>query len=186
MREGETIIEINKNDLLDTGRKRICYRHPNNPYRCLKIDINDSGLNQRDLDAYYNVSPILREYLPTYFGIIRTSKGKALETELIADESGIPSKSIYEYYISHKISLSLKNELGKLFSLLIENKIYLYDLNPKNILIQEKEGDQFIKFIDLKNLNYSNSFLQLEKIDFFGKIKMKRRIKKFNQKWLNL
>ena len=179
------IIEVTDSDLIEKGKKRHCYQHPDNPNSCLKIEINETRLNQNDLRAYEQIPEIIKPYLPSYYGIHKTSKGYALECELITDDSGTPSKSFYYYHQNKSISTAITSELEYFFDLLRKNHVNLYDLNPKNILIQRRQGEEKIKFIDLKNLNISNSFLPLEHIRFFAQLKMKRRINRFKKKWLS-
>jgi hypothetical protein len=180
----QSIIEINDSDLIEKGNKRNCYRHPQNPHSCLKIEINEAHLNQNDLKSYEQISDVIRPYLPSYYRLCKTSKGHALECELITDDSGEPSKSYYYYHLNEKISTSVTHQLEYFLHLLLEHRINLYDLNPKNILIQRQQGEEKIKFIDLKNLNISNSLFRLEHLHYFAQLKMKRRIKKFKTRWL--
>lgn len=177
------ILHLDDSLLIETGKKRLCYIHPINNKACLKVEIGSENLNQRDLDAFRKIHHILESYIPKYYGIKQTSKGPALECELITDDTGQPSKSLY-HYINNGMPEKVYHDLKKFFEIILHHNIYLYDLNPKNFLVQDNEGIQKLRFIDLKNLNKSNSIIPLEKYRFFAQRKLKRRIKRFNKKFI--
>ena len=177
------VIYLNETFLIERGKKRLCYTHPLKDKVCLKVEIGSKNLNQQDLDAFHKIHPLLGSYLPKYYGIKKTSKGPALECELIIDDTGQPSKSLY-HHLNEGMPENVYHELDKFFEIILTQDIYLYDLNPKNFLVQNNHGKQKLRFIDLKNLNKSNSILSLEKYRFFAQRKLKRRIKRFNKKFI--
>ena len=77
------IIELTDSDLIEKGKKRNCYRHPDNPNSCLKIEINETRLNKNDLNAYGQIPEVIKSYLPNYYGIHKTSKGMPLSANLL-------------------------------------------------------------------------------------------------------
>jgi len=183
MSEDMDILYLDDSLLIERGKKRLCYTHPHNTKKCLKVERGSKNLNQQDFAAFHKINSILESYIPKYFGMKQTSRGLALECELIVDDTGQPSKSLY-YYLNNDASCNVLHELDKFFDIILTHDIYLYDLNPKNFLIQDIQGIQKLKFIDLKNLNKSKSILPLEKYRFFARRKLKRRIKRFNEKFI--
>ena len=184
MSEDIDILYLDDSLLIERGKKRLCYTHPHNTKKCLKVERGLKNLNQQDFDAHQKIYTILESYIPKYFGMKQTSRGLALECELIVDDTGQPSKSLYYYYLNDGISSDVLYELDKFFDTILTHDIYLYDLNPKNFLVQDIQGIQKLRFIDLKNLNKSNSILPLEKYRFFARRKLKRRIMRFNEKFI--
>ena len=181
------VIILNDNLLINEGATRKCYRHPLDSTKCLKVAKNNSAVNEQDLQAYQRVQPLLRNHIAGYEDrLADTNLGKALVCELIRDDEGNPSASFAEYRRSNdSVEENLASQFAHFFDKISRENLFFYDLNPKNFIIQRtSEGTRLI-YTDLKSLGKTRTLVALEKIPFFAKTKLRRRISRFKRRFLH-
>ncbi|NCB49437.1 MAG: hypothetical protein EOM53_01995 [Alphaproteobacteria bacterium] len=178
-------IKMNLTEIIFKGKSRLVYKHPTEEKKCIKIanpDNLDCNINLIDLKNYKILKKYLNPFLPHYEDrLLKTDKGLGLVSEMIIDHDNKKSLSIGEFKKKYKkIPFSIQKELKEFIKIVIKNKLFLYDYNFNNFIIQEKSKNVYkLYFIDCKSLNKSRSYIPIEKISFFALIKLKRRIKRF-------
>lgn len=171
-------------DLIGQGATRECYLHPIRTDRCVKVlkkSLNEKIL-EREIKTYFKVKYLLDDLIPQYDGVLaETDKGKGLVCELFRDDNGQLSKPISYYIKKGKVGKDIVRELYYFAYQLMEHDLYFYDFNLKNFVVQIKNGQKKLKYVDLKSYdnNKSWTFLKLEKIfDSLAKIIMQRRLQR--------
>lgn len=171
-------------DLIGQGATRECYLHPFRTDKCVKVlkKSSDTKILEREIKAYFKVKYLLDDLIPKYDMILaETDKGKGLVCELFRDDNGKLSKTIGYYLKNGKLEEDIIRELYYFIYQLMEHDLYFYDFNLKNFVIQIKNGQKKLKYIDLKSYdnNKSWTFLKLEKIfASLAKIIMQRRLQR--------
>ena len=169
--------------IIGRGASRTCYEHPNNKNLCIKI-YNKKGYGEKELEeeikVYQEVKTKLSPYICHYEEeLVPTNKGKGLATEIIRDDSGEISSSLIRKY--KQVTEELYQQLDDFCQRLIKDKIFFYDFNIANFVVQEKDNHQYLKYIDLKSYKKYKpwTYLRLERIiPYLAQRALKQRIKK--------
>ncbi len=134
------MIKISDENLIGSGTRRVCYRHPSNPELCIKIPKpTRHGIKQQNREIIYyryladRAIPLKR--ITAYHGTVGTSLGTGYLYDLITDEDGQFSRQFSDF-------LSEENDRSDEYIEVIEtlehyffdNRVLFYDLNPWNIL----------------------------------------------------
>ncbi len=190
------------------GWKRVCYIHPDDPTRCIKVGFKgrvrgwgwrdrlttlrfDRGaaevLNRREWKAFCRAGAVLADYVPRYHGPIATTLGEGLEIDLVRDGGGEPAKQLRPWLLNAPAEqgAKLRAQFDALFDLLFQHEIWLFDLNMSNFVVQETEdGAPRVWLIDLKRAADSKEFLQITAWTRSQKRrKLARRIQRFDDKF---
>lgn len=174
-------------DFIGKGATRNCYLHPDNPKKCVKvlIDPKKTKLLKRELASYLILHEPMRDFITEYdTELAETDKGPGLVSELLKNDDGSLCKPIWKYMKQGRIDPTLDEELKAFTRLLLRHKLYFYDFNVNNFVVQVRNGAKKLKYIDLKSYNNNKSwtFLKLEKVfSPLAKIIMVRRLKRFYQ-----
>lgn len=166
---------------INKGTNRVCYKHPNDKTKCLKIDLRENKETKRELKYYKKLieKDIPFDFLSKYYGEVDTNLGKAEVFELIRDNDETISMEV-DKYLKNSNSIEEIENLLKLVPLLkkyiYENKIFVKDLNTVNIMYQQNIDKSRLVIIDgLSHSNY-NPFFYI--CDYFLN-------KKINRSWNN-
>ena len=169
--------------IIGKGASRTCYEHPENKNLCIKI-YNKKGYGEKELEEEIKIYQTVKEKLTPYLcqyeeKLISTNQGLGLATEIIRDDTGeisLPLAKKHAY-----VREEFYKQLDDFCNRLLQNKIYFYDFNVANFVVQEKDNHQYLKYIDLKSYKRYKpwTYLKLEKIiPYFAQIALKQRIKK--------
>lgn len=172
--------------MIHHGRVRACYYHPDNPQLCVKVALQKkhNKLLQKEIDNNELFQKTLSSYVTRYYELVPTNYGLGLISDLITDTpTNTLSLRLRDWLKIHKsISPELQEQFQDFFKRLLKYKLWFYDFNNENFLVQ-KQGDKLrLVFVDTKSLNRNNSwsFFKLEYIiPTLAKIRMKRRIHRF-------
>ncbi len=135
-------------DLVGKGRERICYVHPAESGRAIKITPGPvRKQTDRELNFYRGLKrrkKVNYKHIPQYVGPIKTNLGLGQVFELISDYDGRVSKSML-WYLEEGYSLDYFEErLQILHQYFLENQlIFNHDMYAGNILVKrnsESEG----------------------------------------------
>ncbi|MDD4556446.1 MAG: YrbL family protein [Alphaproteobacteria bacterium] len=168
---------------IGNGAVRECYIHPFDKSKCVKVlsSSKDYRILKREIKYYPYIQAILGDFIVEYENeLVQTNKGLGLVCELLRDDNDELSKPISSY----KMDKELKTELDFFVYNLIQHDLFFYDFNLKNFVVQIKNGEKKLKFIDLKSFesNKSWSFLKMEiLIPQLARTIMIRRIKRLYQ-----
>ncbi len=201
---GPAPVDLVKATCIGHGWKRICFIHPNDPSRCIKVGYwgrikgwgwrdrlfnmrLDRGagavLNRRELQAYGRIGTVLADYVPRYHGPIATTLGDGLECDLVRDATGGPAKQLRPWLANATAEEAaiLRAQFDPLFDLLHRHEIWLFDLNTSNFVVQKSEdGTPRMWLIDLKRAADHKEIFQVGAWTRGQKHrKLTRRIKRF-------
>ncbi len=180
------------------GGNRLCFVHPNNPDRCLKV-IHPGSLKKirknkswykrlRSLESFddnlreqkaYNqkalktVDPDIWLHLAKWYGMIETNIGMASETELITNGDDI-AETLEVYLFREGITNEIKLAIEEFHTWLEKHLVLTKNLIPHNLVISRRDKKIIIKIVDGLG---SQAFIPLPNYSsFFAKRYVKRRI----------
>ncbi len=180
------------------GGNRMCFVHPANPSRCLKvvhpglpskiknnkswykrfrsIESFDDNLREQkayDQKALKNNDPNLWLHLAKWYGMTETSIGIASETELIRNGDKI-AESLETYLFREGITEEIKASIEDFEQWLKDHLVLTKNLIPHNLVLDYQNDKIVIKIIDGLG---SQAFIPLPNYsDFFAKRYIHRRI----------
>ncbi|WP_419776863.1 YrbL family protein [Malaciobacter marinus] len=163
------MLKLNEDLLVNKGTNRACYKHPLEHNKCIKIDLIENNETKRELKYYKKLIKDNTSFkmISHYYGSIITNLGKAEVFELIKDYDGSVSKEIDQYMLDSSYSIEDIEEILKNISLLkkylYENKIYVKDLNPVNVVFQKinTSTNRLVIIDGLAHSNYNPFFIKL-------------------------
>ena len=177
-------IELNDSYLVNKGTNRACYIHPHDAQKCIKITFSGNFKETNREIKYYNFlkkRAVSWDMLALYYGNVDTNLGEGECVEIIKDYNGNISKDLDKYIFDGAIDKEIPNIvelLSKLKKYLYQEKIYVKDLNPINIVYKkfnETEG----KLVIIDGLAHSNYIPFSMNIDSYV-------LKKIDSSWKNL
>ena len=180
------------------GGNRMCFVHPDNPSRCLKvvhpglpskiknnkswykrfrsIESFDDNLREQkayDQKALKNDDPNLWLHLARWYGMTETSIGIASETELIRNGDTI-AETLETYLFREGITEEIKASIADFEQWLKDHLVLTKNLIPHNLVLDYQSEKIVIKIIDGLG---SQAFIPLPNYsDFFAKRYINRRI----------
>lgn len=160
---------LDKNGYITKGNNRLLFLLDDFPGKCLKIStpermrelrkntthwykkirpITCFSENLKDLRGYKvidkKIANDVYDYIPNYYGIIKTNLGDGILIEYIDN-----AISIRQYIQKNGFTDILKNELEKLFKILYKNNIQVRDLNLSNFIVKITDNNKImLKLID--------------------------------------
>lgn len=178
-------IHLSDKSPLSKGMERRCYLHPNDPRLVVKVPlhsgVSECQANEDELRGYQLLKEdnITLDFISHCYGFISTDLGKGLLCDCIRDDNEEVSKTIWDVVIYQEecdIEYVLK-VINKFCSFLIINRVWIYDLNLKNIVLQRKaDGSYHPYIIDLKGRSANTEFIPISRyIPYFALRKLKRR-----------
>lgn len=161
-----------------SGSNRHCYRHPEQPDRCLKI-VRPENIearyqrqpplkkvlgkkrlddNRQELDAHAQSAlrrllhqgqdELAWSHLPRFYGETRTTLGLANESELLLDTQGKPAETL-ERYLARKNFDSFARELVHEFTDWLRlTGVLTRNLLPHNLVIAARDGGSKLFLVD--------------------------------------
>jgi len=179
------MISLDAGDLISSGTGRVCYLHPTNPNRVIKLPAGGKKealqANMRELKGY---QLLIREHVDLCcishcYGFVETDRGTGLVCDCIRDDNGEISKTIRDIVVCEDgcdID-SILQVAEKLCDLLISKNIFLFDLNLGNIVLRRMHTGAFqAVVIDLKGRYENHEFIPLSSyLKYFARKKLKRR-----------
>ncbi len=172
-------------DFIGKGATRNCFLHPENPDKCVKVLINPkkTKLLQRELNTYRFLRERMQKFIAEYDPEPAvTDKGLGLVCELLKNDDGSLCKPIWKFVRNGRLDPTLDGQIYDFTQTLLKNKLYFYDFNLNNFVVQINNGVKKLKYIDLKSYNSNKSwtFLKLEKVfSPLAEMIMVRRLKRF-------
>ena len=193
------MIELNGITPFAEGGNRICFVHPNNSDRCLKVihkgllekikknkpwykkfrslESFDDNLRERDgynQKALKKNDPEVWKHLAIWYGMKETSIGMASETELIRNGDEI-AETLESYLSKNGLTIEIKNAIKDFQSWLREHLVLTKNLLPHNLVLKKENNKIIIKIIDGIG---SHAFIPLPVLfRFFAKRYVEKRIK---------
>ncbi len=135
------ILEI-IDDPIGEGQERVCYQHPEDPGKVIKLQKSENRKQtRRELKLYHRLlrrKNIDYSQLPRYYGKVCTNLGEGFVTDLIRDYDGDISNSLYWYFERGYPVEEFSTYLSDLKKYLLDNQIvFSEDLRRTNVLFQK-------------------------------------------------
>lgn len=179
------MIFLNETNLISRGQLRACYQHPEKIDRIVKVPAGEEKeqlkANVSELKGYHS---LMLKHTDLFcvshcYGFVSTNLGRGLECDCIRDESGRISKTLWDIIIfedNPDIDYIVK-VIKNFCDYLITQKIFLFDLNLKNIALRQlHDGSYQPTAIDLKGVYDNHEFIPVStSFEFLGKKKLRRR-----------
>jgi len=177
--------------LSDSSSSRICYVHPLDSGKIIKINRAERkgrsiDFNALEFKAYQAMSDRLKAFFPKCYGYEDTNLGKGLVFERIIDYAEYEDKAKHFPPVlaelirarSPLLNRELLDKLKEFFALLEKEKICSNSLQIENIAVQTtKDGKTRIISPDCK-LTEHREFIPVCRVPFFLKRKIRRRAKR--------
>ena len=149
------IDHLDKNKLLAKGNERLCYIHPEDETKVIKITHKKGGgRSQNKMEANYYACLEQRgtpmTHLADCYGWVEVEGEKGLMFERVSDADGQTSKTLNEMIKEQSLTLEeIKALLQELIDYIEREKIVFVDSSFDNIVVQQSEdGSQKLVIID--------------------------------------
>lgn len=185
-----------------SGGNRLCFRHPTNPERCLKVIRPDRTpvirraekrfpANLRPLSVFDenrvevavldylhgNYPAQITKYLPRSFGLTETDLGAAHETELICDASGLISQTLEQYVWVNGLNPVVEQAIQTFKNDWAFEPPRTRDLIPHNFVVRLEDKNAHLMLIDGFGKKPS---IEFPFADLLNSLRLKRRFKNFD------
>lgn len=183
-----SIIELNQGLVIGRGLHRVCYRHPQDNDKCIKVIVHGDGSETEREIAYYRLLEkrnISWAMLPKYHGSLDTNQGKGFVFDLINNTDGTGALTLESYF--YDASLLMDNEEGiynaltHLYDYLLAENIVTMNIKAKNIIYQRHSATAGILFI-VDNIGNSDFLPIASYLPLLGQAKIKRKWQRFIDK----
>ena len=172
--------------VIGKGAHRVCYRHPLDQNKCIKIAKDADDATQALESKYYEkllAAHIDWKHLSQYYGVVETNLGNGYVYQLIKDFDGTISTSLAEYLggnVDKNISSdAMLGSLRELKHYLLDNKIIVRNLRPYNVMFQRISQTKGIAVI-IDNIGHHNNFYHLsDRIAFLARKDIQKKWRKF-------
>ncbi len=179
------MLRITSDLLVGKGLHREVFVHPDDPSKCIKIDVAGHGAEAAREAAYYRV---LRKrgvpftMLAGYHGYVDTDRGEGTVFDLIRDADGQVSRTL-EYYLEDADELErnldgLLEALPRLHAYLLEWKVLTMNIKPKN-LVYAKGCDGEGRLVVVDNIGNSDFLPLCTHIGALASRKIQRKWSRF-------
>jgi hypothetical protein len=183
-------IFLTKDLIIAEGNSRICYNHPFDSSKVLKISKNKyNKFSDNDMeDIYFNYlknKKVDLSHLTKSYGFIETNLGKALLVDKVIDFNGKISLSFKDYILKSKITEKEDFLVNELKQYIFENTILFLDVHLTNVFCCEYEKGKY-KLIIIDGLGTARDKLRLKlyfEFKWYAKYKISKQWNKFIKKY---
>ncbi|MCG6889398.1 MAG: hypothetical protein LJE92_07415 [Gammaproteobacteria bacterium] len=180
--QNQTILQLS-GDPLGAGQERLCYAHPDDASRVVKIQKTDANKQtRRELALYARLKRRgLRnfEHIPRYYGEVETNLGQGFVVDCVADYDGQISRSLWWYFEQGYPLSEFSSYLEDLRCYLLDNQVFFsVDMGRYNILFQKLSPER-ARLVVIDGLGNHTAINWLDHIDFFARRKIQRRWQRF-------
>lgn len=173
------MLTINTENSIGKGRDRVCYEHPTQSNRCIKVTHKDPKQSINDKNYYKKLEKrnISWDMIARYYGEEETSLGTGLVFEKILD---------YDNKVSQPLNIAINSihdeatlnaiieKLAVMRDYLLQEKIIFRDLRPQNILFCRVSPDEF-KLVIIDGIGNSDYIPLADYAAWYARRKIKRR-----------
>lgn len=136
------MIDLSNAPLVGKGSSRICYVHPEDERKCVKvIYTRRQDINQLEMKHYrrFQRRRVSWELMARPYGFVETTAGEGAVFSLSRDFDGGISKPL-DWYLAHEqmngMSLQLQKALEQFKAFLFREGIVVRELKPDNLVYQ--------------------------------------------------
>lgn len=195
------MIELRDDLIFAEGGRRICFIHPEDSNRCVKIlsPAGDPAQRRRSAVWYKRVRPLssfddnYRElasfrvlerhgesvwnHFPRCYGIQPTSRGDGIVTDLIRNHDGGIPKTVRQYIATQGKTAELSKALETFFDLLLTQRVVTRDILDHNLVVQVREEGLRVVMID--GFGLSDAIPVTRWFSGMARLKVFRKIRRF-------
>lgn len=190
------MIELPKDHLdplvVGVGRHRVCYIHPKDPRKCIKV-IYNSGSHafqeiKREVSYYRHLEKYLKDWsgLPRFYGEVNTNLGIGYVYDRIIDFDGRPSETMDQRYRDIHTEASFIEEkllVDNLEKYLLDNHVVTMTLKPYNILCHRISRNELFPVI-CDNIGVA-AFVPLAYVcPWYARVTIRRSVAHFRKDYL--
>jgi len=171
---------------IGAGQERVCYRHPDDPGKVVKIQKGEIvKQTHRELRFYHWLqrrNMVNFRHLPRFYGQAETNLGPGFIVDLISDYDGTVSRSLLWHFEQGYPIREFIPYLVELRQYLVENLIvFSADMSRYNVLLNRiSTGEARLVVID--GLGNHSAINFLDSIPWFARRKIRRRWERFYSK----
>jgi hypothetical protein len=168
---------------IGAGQERICYQHPDDESKVVKIQKGDSDKQtRRELALYASLERRGMndfEHIPRFHGKVLTNLGSGFVVDRIADYDGVVSNSLWWHFERGYPVTEFLPYLEELRRYLLENRIvFSVDMGRYNILLQKLSPNR-ARLVFIDGLGNHSAINWPDNIGFFARRKIRRRWQRF-------
>ncbi|MGD2171164.1 MAG: YrbL family protein, partial [Gammaproteobacteria bacterium] len=176
------VLQIN-GEPLGIGQERVCYRHPDDAGKVVKIQRGESDTQtRRELELYRSLERRGMDdysHLPRFYGRVDTNLGPGFVVDLVADFDGSVSKSLWWHFERGYPVAEFDAYLDELGRYLLENRIvFSVDMGRYNVLFQKLSGER-ARLVVIDGLGNHSAINWLDNFAYFARRKIERRWRRF-------
>ena len=168
---------------IGSGQERVCYLHPDDDSKVVKVQKGEIDTQTRRELALYDS---LRrrgiddfEHIPRFYGRVQTNLGSGFVVDRIADYDGGESRSLWWHFERGYPLAEFAPYLEELRRYLLANRIvFSVDMGRYNILFQ-KMSPQRARLVVIDGLGNHTAINWLDNIGYFARHKIRRRWRRF-------
>ena len=168
---------------IGSGQERVCYLHPDDDSKVVKVQKGEidtqtrrelalyDSLQRRGIDDF--------EHIPRFYGRVQTNLGSGFVVDRIADYDGGESRSLWWHFERGYPLAEFGPYLEELRRYLLANRIvFSVDMGRYNILFQ-KLSPQRARLVVIDGLGNHTAINWLDNIGYFARSKIRRRWRRF-------
>jgi len=199
------VIELRDELIFARGGRRICFIHPDDSSRCVKIlglagdpaqrrkrsvwykklrPLSSFDDNLRELESFHMLErhdESVWDHFPRCYGIHPTSRGDGIVTELIRDEDdGIP-KTVRQYVATHGRTEEFRRALDVFFDLLLTQRVVTRDILDHNVVVQVRSEGLRVVMID--GFGSSDAIPVTRWFSWIARLKVSRKISRCRKRY---
>ncbi len=168
---------------LGTGKERICYRHPQEPERVIKLQRGDiNKQSRREIDFYRRMRQrgMTNFYhIPRYYGKIDTNLGRGMVFDLVSDFDGRISQSLWDYFQQGIPLAEFYPYLEELKQYMLDNLVvFSADMGRFNVLFQ-RLSESSARLVVIDGLGNHTAMNWLDIVPGLARRKINRRWQRF-------
>ncbi|MGK0499639.1 MAG: hypothetical protein ACJAYG_001281 [Oceanicoccus sp.] len=147
------IIDLEKATVIGRGEDRVCYLHPGDDDRCIKVTVSGDDRQSNDEKKIYRLlqkKSMPWQHLAKFFGVVTTNLGEGLVYELIRNHDGKAATTLAAQIKAGAITARLYELLlRELKQYLLDYGVIFRDLSTDNIMLRQvDEKKQQLVIID--------------------------------------
>jgi hypothetical protein len=177
------LVNIFKRHLIGKGFNRECYRHPENDKLCIKVNLHGARSSDREKKYYQHLLKrgVSWDMVPKYHGDIETCIGLGSVYDLILDDDGSVSQTLENYLDAKNDFDDLLKPFLSLKTYLLQQRIIIGTLYPRNILCQ-RTGGSITKLVICDDIRNSDFIPICNYSRYFAELKINRKWNKFEER----
>lgn len=180
------MIDVTGWRIVGRGDERICYQHPDDPARCVKLSRQEKARQTRRELRYFR---LLRRrgvpftLIPEFFGVVNGEGVVGIEQQLVLNDQGELPPNVAEYLATPLTPQQASHfwaGLDALKAYLLTYNVVPCDLVMSNLLVIERADATTVMLID--GLGASEFIPLPDYVAFLGRRKIRRKWARFMAK----